>query len=531
VTRAVYRHEVDDEGLAQVLRPRDDLLREVEIAPGRFGCDIGPFRRYERVVTIERDETPGRHVAVDTIDFQLAIPVFGFIFVLPVKHALGQRRETSASPRTKPPWWAPPDRLDRRATTVLGLLCALSIAAGYLGALLSQTIAFVADDFGASDAQQGAALTAARAGVFVSMVVIALADRKGRRTALAFTLQAGALVMATAALAPNLVAFGASQTLARGFVTAAFVLLGILAAEEMPAGSRAFAVSVMAMTAALGAGMVLWFLPIADLDPAAWRALYVVPLVWLMVVRLLVGGLPESGRFQRSEQTELDDLEGHTPEAQRRHRWRLLLLGSSAFLFELFLTPSSQFLVDFLRDDRGFAAWEVSLFQIGTNLPGGIGIVVGGRLADTRGRRVVGSVGLLVGVATTAIMFNVAGWSMWAWSFVGSLVGAAVIPALGVYRPEMFPTHLRGRANSVITFLSVSGAATGLLVVGYLSDRWGSVGPPIALLALGPVVLAALVLLFYPETAHRELEDINPEDEVLRTMALAERDGGPEAGR
>jgi hypothetical protein len=59
----------------------------------------------------------------------------------------------------------------------------------------------------------------------------------------------------------------------------------------------------------------------------------------------------------------------------------------------------------------------------------------------------------------------------------------------------------------------VAGSAFGLLVAGTLSDRLGGqLGPALALLALGPIVVAALVLFRYPETAGRELEDINPED-------------------
>ncbi|MDP9020888.1 MAG: hypothetical protein M3N25_08830, partial [Actinomycetota bacterium] len=52
----------------------------------------------------------------------------------------------------------------------------------------------------------------------------------------------------------------------------------------------------------------------------------------------------------------------------------------------------------------------------------------------------------------------------------------------------------------------------GLLVAGHLSDRLGGLGPALAVLSLGPAVLAVLVLAAYPETAHRELEELNPED-------------------
>jgi hypothetical protein len=77
----------------------------------------------------------------------------------------------------------------------------------------------------------------------------------------------------------------------------------------------------------------------------------------------------------------------------------------------------------------------------------------------------------------------------------------------------------------------VGGAAAGLWIVGTLSDRWGSLGPAVALMAIGPAILAVLVLAFYPETAHRELEDINPEDAVLRTIPDPVTDrGDPDAG-
>ena len=55
----------------------------------------------------------------------------------------------------------------------------------------------------------------------------------------------------------------------------------------------------------------------------------------------------------------------------------------------------------------------------------------------------------------------------------------------------------------------------GLLVAGLLSDHLGGeLGPALALLAVGPLTVAALVLLKYPETAGMELEEINPEDRI-----------------
>jgi MFS family permease len=167
---------------------------------------------------------------------------------------------------------------------------------------------------------------------------------------------------------------------------------------------------------------------------------------------------------------------------------------------------------EFLRDERGFSAARISLFTVLTNTPGAIGIVVGGRLADTRGRRLVGAVGLAGGTLFTVAMVLAGGWPMWALSVLGAVVGAATVPALGVYGPELFPTSLRGRANGIIAVLGVTGSVIGLLVAGILSDRWDGLGPALAVLSVGPLLMAILVLVAYPETAHRELEDLNPED-------------------
>ena len=93
--------------------------------------------------------------------------------------------------------------------------------------------------------------------------------------------------------------------------------------------------------------------------------------------------------------------------------------------------------------------------------------------------------------------------------------GALIVPALGVYRPELFPTALRGRAAGLIEIITVAGSAVGLLTVGALADRWGSFGGPMAVAAVAPLVVAVLVMTRFPETAHHTLEDLNPEDAAV----------------
>jgi MFS family permease len=114
------------------------------------------------------------------------------------------------------------------------------------------------------------------------------------------------------------------------------------------------------------------------------------------------------------------------------------------------------------------------------------------------------------------------------------------VPALSVYGPELFPTSLRGRANGIINTVATVGSVTGLVLAGYLIDRLGSFGLALGLLAIGPLVMAVVVLAYFPETAWRELEDLNPEDRTATTtmpthVPLADgalgRSGGTAGGR
>lgn len=484
----------DRQRLADLRSPRDDhLVAETAVADGSFGCGEGPFFSYER--TVHTEEAEGVLRVTERVHYDLALPGWRIWFRVPVRRRL-------ARPRAEAAWWMPPDRLNATTSLALSSLAALTLIAGYTGTLIAQTIAFAADEFGASDRQQGAVLAAVRVGVLIALFLVAAADRRGRRALIRASAFAVCAVTVTGALAPNLAWLGVSQTVARGLSTALALLIGIMAAEVVPRNSRAWAVSILALTAALGSGMAVWCLPLADLGVRGWRLLFVIPLVGIPFTRLATRGLPESHRF----------LVAVERPRSRPHARRLWLLAASAFLGSVFLAPASQFLNDFLRDDQGYSALRITAFTLLTNTPGIVGIVIGGRLADARGRRGVGAVAMAGGAGLTVAMYLGQGWSIWAFSVAATIVGAAAVPALGVYGPELFATTARGRANGLISLLGVTGSAVGLLVVGSLSDRWGGIGAAMPVVFVGPALLTVLILVAYPETAHHTLEDLNPED-------------------
>ena len=487
---------VAGDALADILRPREGLVLERQIGDGAFEAVTGPVDGYLRKV--ERQPKPDGTVEVtQTVEYRLAIPWFGWMFAQPYRRALGRLGHSR-----RHPWWAPPDPIDRRAAAMIASLCALTGVAVYPTVLLTQTIEFAREEMGFSTAAQSYALAVIRGDVVVALSIVWLADRKGRRRMTILALMAGCAFAALGALAPNVVALAATQVLARGFLASAGILIGIMAAEEMPAGSRAYGISLLAVSGAFGAGAALALFPIADVDPRGWRVLFALGVVGIPLIRVFARTLPESRRFAAP----------HRDVRLAGHGARFWLLAASAFLFAIFWGPAAQYQNVFLRREQGFSAARISLFTVATNIWGGLGIVAGGRIADVRGRRVVAAVGIVGGVGATVFMFFSAGWPVWAWSVVASIIGAATVPALSVYGPELFPTSLRGRANGVISGLGRAGSVAGLVTLALVVGRQDRLAPVMAALAIGPALVVVLVLVAYPETAHRELEDLNPED-------------------
>ena len=325
--KIVTTHVVRSDQVAHYLRPRDDLVIERDDGDARVRPGVGTLRPLPPLGPVEPARTTGARrragqvALTETISYHLAIPVWRPLFALPVRGLLRQPHHP-ADEDDEPtgtghrPWWAPPDHFDARVSVGLSLMCVFAVLSGYLGALLSQTNTYFRQDFGVSEGAVGVMLAATRVGALLALVIVALADRRGRRWVLILSAVAGCALTATGALVPDLAWLGISQTVARAFSAALTLVISIMAVEEMPAGSRAFAVSVLTATAALGAGICVMLLKLADLGPWAWRLLYLVPLPAIPVCLRLGRQLPETERFERHRARHPPG-----PDAVARRRW------------------------------------------------------------------------------------------------------------------------------------------------------------------------------------------------------------------
>jgi MFS family permease len=169
-----------------------------------------------------------------------------------------------------------------------------------------------------------------------------------------------------------------------------------------------------------------------------------------------------------------------------------------------------QLMGDYLLTNRGWEPWEYSALFILGGLFGIVGNPAAGRFGDRYGRRAVGFVALAVFPLFMFVFYRGAGWlipAAWIPAVFALSGGNTVIRALST---ELFPTSSRGTATGWLMLVETGGAALALATLTRLTPAGESVAPLVTLLTtltLG----AAFVLMFLPETANRELEQISEE--------------------
>ena len=407
-----------------------------------------------------------------------------------------------------PTWALPSDTLTPRQRHIVLLMALASMSAAFTNTLFTQTVAYAADEFGVATSGQGIGAAVVRWGIIICLPLVVLADRRGRRPMVLTVAWAAPIVCALGAVAPSFSFLVATQTIGRPLGLTLDILIAVIAIEEMPKNSRAFATGVLAMCSGFGAGIAVTALPLADLGERSWRLVYLITLVWLGIAMALTKWLPESQRFERQHNT-FSARHLRSLPALRRNLGRICTV---VFLTNVYIATASIFQNRYLKETRGYSAALVALFTIATSTPAGVGLLVGGRIADERGRRILGATMVPVGALLMALSFAVSGTAMWVIAIAGGLALGISYPAMAVYRGELFPTHVRSIAGGIIMTSALIGGSIGLIGGGYVLDTGINYGTVMLWLALGPVVASLIVWFRYPETAHLELEDIVPED-------------------
>lgn len=427
------------------------------------------------------------------------------------------RAGTAGSPPPAPPRrppLAPPSAFDSTQAGLLATVCAVTAVATFGGSLLSQNVDYVGDAFGASNTSLSTALALSRAGVLIALVASALADRQGRRRLLLVSLAGVCLANCVAALAPNLATFTVAQVLMRGFLNTTLTVGAIAAIEEAPEGARAYSLALLGLAGGLGYAVGVVLLPLADLGgegSEAWRLSFAISAVSVLLLPGFARHLGETRRY--ADLAARGAKRGQVGEVfDPTYGGRFGLLVVAAFLFAMFSAPTSQFTNKYLNDVRGFSGLDITLFRAVTQgLPGLAGIVIGGRLAETKGRRPVAAIALFAGTIAEMVFLLFGGAALWVSSAAAIALGGIATPALGAFNGELFPTEIRGTANALLLVAGVSGAAVGLLTAGRLSDELG-LGAALALMGVPSLVASVLLIPRLPESAARSLDEVSPSE-------------------
>jgi MFS family permease len=387
--------------------------------------------------------------------------------------------------------FASPYSLDAHRRRVIVLLFLATLPAAFVNTVFTQTVAFAAKEFDVSASGQGFAAAVVRWGVVIALPFALSADRVGRRRMIIITAWLAPSITALGAFAPSFELLVATQTIGRPLGLALSVFITVFATEEMGSDARASAVAA---------------LPLAGISESSWRWVYLVGLAWLACAVIVTRALPETKRFlDLTERAPID-----TSSTARIDRGRLTLQIVVAVFANLFIATVSIFQVRYLTEVRGYSATLAAVFTVCTVFPSSIALILGGRLADTTGRRKVATITIPMGAILIAVSYSVAGPLMWFGALVGGFCIALAYPAMSVFRSELFPTAKRNLASALITTASLLGGSIGLIGAGLAIDDGYSYGAVISSMAVFPLVVAALVWFKYPETANVSLEELNP---------------------
>ena len=425
-----------------------------------------------------------------------------------------------------PTWmFRAPAEVDVKARRTLVFVALALLFEEYDTAMLFSALKQIAEDLDMHTEDFGLFTALIRLGGLPAFLVVPIADRLGRRPVfIAATVLLGVLTVATA-FVQTPTQFTVLQAFARLFVVTSTATAFVIVTEELPAQHRGWGVGMLAAIGSLGHGLSAILFSQIDRLPYGWRALYVVGIVPVLCLPLLLRFVPETQRFlaQKAQRGEREDgrplgvssiaatlAAGIAPmrELFTVQPGRASALGLCGILVAGATLPTIQFSGYYTQTKLGWSPGQYSTMMI---VAGGLGIagnVIAGRLGDRYGRRIIGALFMAAFPATSYFFFHgsstvvVLSWV----PLVFSLMGARVI--LRALSAELFATAQRGAASGVFSVAEMLGAIAGLLLVHAYGtpsiQEIGRVVPAVALLNVG----CALIVLQFPETRQRELEDV-----------------------
>jgi putative MFS transporter len=399
---------------------------------------------------------------------------------------------------------------------VLVATCLSSLGSFYTMAVTGFALPQIQRGLSIPEDELGSLLALLRLGTLFSLVLAVLADRMGRRRILIASVAGCALCNVATAFAQSGLVLAWLQLGARFFLGAQILLAVVVVTEELSADNRGWGLGVLSAVGGMGGAFTLLVYVFVDHLPFGWRFLFVVGSFGLLCVPWLWRSLQETRRFS-DHQSQTDASALDEPAWQplrdivRLHGWRLAALVGVVLPVTVILEPGVVFVSKHLQDDLGYSPGEVGLMVAACGIAVPVGNLLSGSVSDRFGRKpVTVLMSLLLSVAV-ALFYN--GTGPLALGFGLALlfmsIGGLVV-LHGALATELFPTAFRSTAAGMREAVGTVGASLGLWILSLLYSATGSHPASISwVLLLTPI--SPLIILFIPETARRELEEIAPD--------------------
>jgi len=399
---------------------------------------------------------------------------------------------------------------------VLVATCLSSLGSYYTMAVTGFALPQVQRGLSIPEDELGWLFALLRFGTLFSLFVAVFADRIGRRRLLIASVAGCAFCNVATAFAQSGLALAWMQLGARFFMGAQILLAAVVVSEELSAENRGWGLGILSAVGGLGGALTILVYVFVEQLPFGWRSLYIVGGFGMLCVPWLWRRLQETRRFSE-QQSQVNPSAEDGPAWQplrdivRLHGWRLAALVGVVAPISVILEPSTVFVSKHLQDDLGYTPGGVGLLMAVCGIATPLGNMVAGSVSDRFGRKPLTILMSLLLTVAVALFYNGTG-------AVAVAVGLALVfMSFGsllvlhsALATELFPTAYRSTAAGVREAVGTAGASLGLGLLTLLYAATGSHSASITwLLLLTPI--SPLILLFIPETAGRELEEIAPD--------------------
>jgi len=403
---------------------------------------------------------------------------------------------------------------------LMGMLMSATVFDSFNIAILSTVAPIIQQQHGLNNAQWGLVNLIIRIGAVISIFVLILSDRFGRRPVITLTILGYALFTGLTGWSRSIAEFTLWQFCARIFLAAEFAMALIIIGEEYPTRWRSFGISLLAGIGALGTIIAFltarWVLAVSD-----WRTMYLLGLIPVALVFFFRLGMRETRRFEMLRQEHKthtswrQQLAGLRVPFQRRYRKRSLLVTLIWNCNHLVTSPAVTFWTIHAARDLGYGPQQYTVIVAGGYL---FGFLFGGPAAgfcmNRFGRRPTCALYYLGASVAIFTLFQVTSTSL---PLQMVLMSASIFCFLGAnaststFATELFPTEIRATGYSWTT--NLFGRMTEIVTpfaIGWLADRIG-IPWAVGVMAIGPVIGGIIVLRYAPETRGKTLEEISEE--------------------